>query len=56
MQISTRYLLGTDGGHSLVTRKLDLPTSSLLGGGLAFNVVVKADLSHIMRFREGNLH
>ena len=50
--IHTRYLFGADGGGSVVVEQLRLPMTVMA----SWNVRVKADLSHIMQFREGNLH
>lgn len=55
-QISTRYLFGADGARSQVVKQLDLPLSVKPGQGLAINVLVKADLSHLVKNRQGNLH
>ena len=54
--IHTQYLFGTDGGRSIVAEQLHLPMTVMASGGPAWNLCVKADLSHIMQFREGNLH
>lgn len=55
-RIKTRFLFGADGGRSLVTRELGLPMTVMAPGGLAFNVLVRAELGHLMRNRLGNLH
>jgi 2-polyprenyl-6-methoxyphenol hydroxylase-like FAD-dependent oxidoreductase len=55
-RIRTRYLFGADGGRSQVVRQLDLPLATRPGQGLAINVLVKADLSHLVEHRKGNLH
>jgi 2-polyprenyl-6-methoxyphenol hydroxylase-like FAD-dependent oxidoreductase len=54
--VRTRFLFGADGGRSRVAKSLGLPFTSIPSGGTAWNILVKADLSHIMRYREGNLH
>lgn len=54
--ITTRFLFGADGGRSTIQRDLGLPMTVLPGGGLAFNVLYHADLSHLMPTRHGNLH
>ncbi|KAF2185354.1 hypothetical protein K469DRAFT_665653 [Zopfia rhizophila CBS 207.26] len=54
--ITTKYLFGADGGRSLVAQRLGLPFTVLPGGGLAFNILVKADLADLMQHRQGNLH
>ncbi|KAK3988995.1 FAD binding domain-containing protein [Cladorrhinum sp. PSN332] len=55
-QISTKYLFGADGGRSTVVKKLGLPLTVGQGGGTMINVLVKADLSHLMGNRKGDLH
>lgn len=55
-KIRCRYLLGADGARSKIVRQLGLPMKQKLGGGLAWNVLVRADLSHLMTHRQGNLH
>ncbi|KAL1858565.1 hypothetical protein Plec18170_002765 [Paecilomyces lecythidis] len=55
-RICTRYLFGADGARSQVVKQLNLPLSIKPGQGLAINVLVKADLSHLVEYRKGNLH
>ncbi len=55
-QIRSRFLFGADGAKSEVLRQLDLPLIKKPGQGLAINVLVKADLSHLVEHRMGNLH
>lgn len=55
-QIRTRYLFGADGARSEVVKQLRLPLVVQPGQGTAINVLVKADLSHLVRNRTGNLH
>lgn len=55
-QIRTKYLFGADGARSQVAKQLQLPLSIKPGQGLAINVLVKADLSHLVEHRKGNLH
>lgn len=54
--IRTKYLFGADGGRSTVAKILDLPFTSIPGGGFAWNVLLRADMSHLMQHRQGNLH
>jgi 2-polyprenyl-6-methoxyphenol hydroxylase-like FAD-dependent oxidoreductase len=54
--VKTRYLFGADGGRSTVANMLELPFTTIQGGGFAYNVLLRADLTHIMKHREGNLH
>ncbi|KAK2767558.1 hypothetical protein FQN54_003716 [Arachnomyces sp. PD_36] len=55
-QIRTKYLFGADGARSKIVKQLNLPLSAKPGQGLAINVLVKADLSHLVKYRKGNLH
>lgn len=55
-QIRTRYLFGADGARSEVVKQLKLPLAVQPGQGIAINVLVKADLSHLVKNRTGNLH
>ncbi|KAF7125419.1 hypothetical protein CNMCM5793_001597 [Aspergillus hiratsukae] len=55
-RIKTKYLFGADGARSQVVKTLDLPMSIKPGQGLAINILVKADLSHLVKHRQGNLH
>lgn len=55
-KVRSRYLFGADGARSPVLKQLGLPLIAKPGQGLAVNVLVKADLSHLMEHRTGNLH
>ncbi|KIW37179.1 uncharacterized protein PV06_10798 [Exophiala oligosperma] len=55
-RIRCRYLFGADGARSRIIQQLDLPLRQNPGGGLAWNVLVKADLSKYIAHRQGNLH
>ncbi|KND93033.1 2,4-dichlorophenol 6-monooxygenase [Tolypocladium ophioglossoides CBS 100239] len=55
-EIRTRYLFGADGARSQVVKQLNLPLCVKPSQGLAINVLVKADLSHLVKHRQGNLH
>lgn len=54
--IRCRYLFGADGARSKILKQLELPLKQNAGGGLAWNVLVKADLSKYVTHRQGNLH
>lgn len=54
--IKSRYLFGCDGARSQVLRQLQIPLIKQPGQGLAINCLVKADLSHLVENRVGNLH
>ena len=49
-------MFGADGAQSQVVKQVDLPLIRKPGQGLAINVLVKADLSHLVDSRKGNLH
>jgi 2-polyprenyl-6-methoxyphenol hydroxylase-like FAD-dependent oxidoreductase len=55
-RIRTRYLFGADGARSKIIKQLGLPLRQRSGGGLAWNVLVKVDLSKNIEYRNGNLH
>ncbi|KAK3387855.1 FAD binding domain-containing protein [Podospora didyma] len=55
-RIRTKYLFGADGARSKVAKQINLPMVAKPGGGMAINLQVKADLSHLMEHRPGNLH
>lgn len=55
-KIQTKYLFGADGARSPIVKQLDLPLYAKPGQGLAINVLVKTDLSHLVQYRQGNLH
>lgn len=55
-KIRTRYLFGADGARSRVLKQLGLPLCAEPGQGLAINVLVKADLRHLVENRKSNLH
>ena len=54
--IRSRFLFGCDGARSQVLRELGLPLIKKPGQGLALNVLAKADLSSLVKYRNGNLH
>ncbi|KAK5099864.1 hypothetical protein LTS08_005579 [Lithohypha guttulata] len=54
--ILSRFLFGADGARSQVVRQLDFPLIKKPGSGLALNVLVETDLSHLVETRNGNLH
>lgn len=55
-KIHSRFLFGCDGARSQVIRQLNIPLVKKPVQGLALNVLVKADLSHLVKNRTGNLH
>lgn len=54
--ISSRYVFGCDGARSQVVRELKLPLEKRPRQGLALNILVRADMSHLVKPRMGNLH
>ncbi|OJD35441.1 dichlorophenol 6-monooxygenase [Diplodia corticola] len=54
--VRSRFLFGADGARSHVQRQLGLPLVEKPQQGFAINVLVRADLSHLMESRPGNLH
>ncbi|GAB0135392.1 hypothetical protein EsDP_00003732 [Epichloe bromicola] len=55
-RIQARYVFGCDGANSQVMRDLGIPLIKKPGQGKAVNVLVKADMSHLVENRRGNLH
>ncbi|AEO64796.1 51083f41-8a33-4bd5-ba32-db8dc417c4e2 [Thermothielavioides terrestris] len=55
-KIQSRFLFGCDGARSQVVRELGIPLIKKPGQGLALNVLVRADMSHLVANRVGNLH
>lgn len=54
--IHSKYLFAADGARSRIVNQLGLPLDSKAGGGVAINVLVRADLSPLIKHRMGNLH
>jgi 2-polyprenyl-6-methoxyphenol hydroxylase-like FAD-dependent oxidoreductase len=54
--VRSKYLFGADGARSQVMKQLRIPLIAKPGKGLAINVLVKADLSSLVKHRQGNLH
>ncbi|KAH8913105.1 hypothetical protein BR93DRAFT_871141 [Coniochaeta sp. PMI_546] len=55
-QVRSKYLFGADGARSNIIRQASIPLIRRPGQGWAVNVRIKADLSHLMEARMGNLH
>jgi 2-polyprenyl-6-methoxyphenol hydroxylase-like FAD-dependent oxidoreductase len=51
-----KYLFGADGAKSRIVQQLNLPLVKAPGQGTALNILIKADMSHLMENRMGNLH
>ncbi|KAF2158987.1 hypothetical protein M409DRAFT_30522 [Zasmidium cellare ATCC 36951] len=54
--VRSKYLCGADGASSKVVRELDLPMNDRKGGGLSINLLVEADLTHLVKDSPGLLH
>ncbi|OQO01299.1 hypothetical protein B0A48_12852 [Cryoendolithus antarcticus] len=54
--IRCKHLFGADGGRSRIAKSLGLPFTEKPGGGFAINLLIEADMSHIIDDRKGNLH
>lgn len=55
-QIRTKYLFGADGGRSSVARSFQFTFDHKPSQGVAMNILFKADLTHVIRQREAQLH
>ena len=55
-KIRSKYLFGADGARSVIVKQLDLELQGRQSDNLAIDVLVKADLSHLVEHRKGNLH
>ncbi|KAH6698517.1 2,4-dichlorophenol 6-monooxygenase [Leptodontidium sp. MPI-SDFR-AT-0119] len=54
--IRSKYLFGADGTRTQVLRELKIPLIKKPSQGMAYNVLVRADLSDYIDARKGNLH
>jgi 2,4-dichlorophenol 6-monooxygenase len=54
--IRARYVIGADGGRSLVAEHLGLPLQGQMGVGGSINIVFEADLSHLVADRPSVLY
>lgn len=54
--VRSRYLCGADGANSSIVQQLQLPLHTEPFQGLALNVFVEADLTHLMTHSMGLLH
>lgn len=55
-QIRTRFLFGADGGRSFVARSLNFNFLTEPSSGVACNILLNADLTHLMHERHAQLH
>lgn len=54
--VRSKYLFGADGARSRIIKQLQIPLIAEPGKGVAINVLVKADMSNLIKTRLGNLH
>jgi 2,4-dichlorophenol 6-monooxygenase len=55
-EIRARYLIGADGGRSVVARQLELPFEGQADVAGSMNIVFEADLSHLVAHRPSVLY
>ncbi|KAI0105865.1 FAD binding domain-containing protein [Daldinia grandis] len=55
-QVRSKYLFGADGARSKIVQQAQIPLIRRPGQGFAVNVLIEADMSHLMEHRKGNLH
>lgn len=56
-ELRAKYIFGADGARSIVARSLNFEFTKNAGGGVACNVVINADLDHLMHpARQADLH
>lgn len=55
-QVRSKYLFGADGARSAIVKQAEIPLIRRPGQGFAVNVLMRADLGHLMEHRKGNLH
>jgi 2-polyprenyl-6-methoxyphenol hydroxylase-like FAD-dependent oxidoreductase len=54
-EVVSKFLCGADGGRSTIERQLKLPMVAN-PGPVAYNILVKAEMTHLMTHRPGSLH
>ncbi|SPO04338.1 related to phenol 2-monooxygenase [Cephalotrichum gorgonifer] len=55
-RVRSKYLFGADGARSKIVKQAEIPLIRRPGQGFAVNVLIHADMSHLMEHRKGNLH
>jgi len=55
-EVRSRYLFGADGARSKIVPQAGIPLIKRPGQGFAVNILIEADMSHLMQHRKGNLH
>ncbi|WP_370117727.1 FAD-dependent oxidoreductase [Streptacidiphilus sp. MAP12-33] len=54
-EIRAKYLIGADGGNSLVAEQIGLPMEGRMGLAGSISIILQADLSHLVAHRPGYL-
>jgi 2-polyprenyl-6-methoxyphenol hydroxylase-like FAD-dependent oxidoreductase len=55
-RVRSKYLFGADGARSPIMEQLGIPLIKSPGQGFAVNILIEADMTHLMANRMGNLH
>ena len=55
-QVRSKFLAGADGARSKIIRELELPLVDRGAGGIAYNVLVEADMTHIVEHSKAVMH
>ena len=55
-RVRSKYLFGCDGARSPIIQQLGVPMIKRPGQGFAINILLEADMAHLMENRMGNLH
>ncbi|GAN77936.1 FAD-dependent oxidoreductase [Acidisphaera rubrifaciens] len=55
-QIRAKYLIGADGGRSVIAEQIGLPMEGRMGVAGSMNIVLEADLSHLVGHRPSVLY
>jgi 2-polyprenyl-6-methoxyphenol hydroxylase-like FAD-dependent oxidoreductase len=55
-RIRCKYLFGADGAKSQIVQQLGLPLTTKPSQGVALNVLIRADMTDLLKSRTGNLH
>lgn len=55
-RVRSKYLFGADGARSKIVEQAQIPLIKRPSQGTAVNVLMEADMSHLMENRKGNLH
>ena len=56
LRIQSKYLFGADGARSEVVEQIGLPMTEYPSLGVAYNVIIEADMSNIMKYSPGLIH